>query len=157
MLGDIIILKQLLIMVVFINKVEQKYLDSKYNSDTIHVYTPQQQPVEGKINVKIDTNNKSSGGKLDPNIHIENSNKIRNKKEITAVLNVVMKSPEFDPIIFTRSKESYVSEWIGHNRMYTLAGLIGKDSWRDSAEHVDLNNLENRMIIWDVLSSVTWG
>lgn len=74
----------------------------------------------------LDANNKNDKGEPDPNIHVENSNTIRNKKEISAVMNVVMSSPEFDPVVFTRSKDSYVSEWIGHNRMYDFAGLIGK-------------------------------
>ncbi len=78
------------------------------------------------------------------------------KDEIAAVIKVVMDSPKFDEEVFTRTKSSYVREWIGHNRMYDIAGIIGYDSWRKSAEHVDLNNLENRMIVWNILSEVTW-
>ncbi len=59
--------------------VKNEYLDNTYNSDTVNVYTPSEQPEEGKINVLVDVNN-ISNGKSDPNIHVENSHNIRKKR-----------------------------------------------------------------------------
>ena len=137
-------------------EVEEQYLDNKYNSDTVHIYTPQEKPAEGKINVLIDVNN-TNNGLLDPNIHVQDSHKIRNKKEISKVMDVIMSSPEYDTEIFFRTEESYVNEWIAHNRIYDIAGLLGKEDWKNSAEHVDLNNLESRTVLWDLLALPSWG
>lgn len=101
------------------------------------------------INVSIDKDHVNDKGKSDPNIKVYDSYKITNRAEIEAIVEIIQASSYFDPTIFTRSSSSYVNEWIGHSMVYSW-NL--NDSWNESAKDVDLNENENRMIIWDTLS-----
>ena len=83
------------------------------------------------INVSIDKDHVNDKGKSDPNIKVYDSYKITNRAEIEAIVEIIQASSYFDPTIFTRSSSSYVNE---------------------RAKDVDLNENENRMIIWDTLS-----
>ncbi len=129
---------------------QRKAAEQKYNQNTVNVYTPSSGKAEkGKVNVLIDKNNKNSAGQSDPNIHIENSYQITDSYEMEAILNVVIASPEYDSNVFPRTINSYIREWKGHNFMYN----ISSGSWKNRAMHVDLNNLEDKMIVWDVIST----
>ena len=63
---------------------------------------------------------------------------------------IVMSDDKFDSSIFTRSSQSYVAEWIGHNFMY---GLPLFNSLKARAADVDLNNRESRGLLWGIISA----
>lgn len=77
---------------------------------------------------------KEDPSKINPNIHIEDSYLITKKADQTAVLKVIMESPEFDRAVFTRSLESYRREWKGHNTAHTFIPFK-----RENTKDVDLN------------------
>ncbi|MBR3987926.1 MAG: hypothetical protein IKK10_01325 [Clostridia bacterium] len=97
------------------------------------------------VNVTINKEHINQQGESDPNIRIYNSNMIQDRKAQETILNIIIESPEFDPEVFTRSKESWLAEWRGHNAVF----IFGHASWRENTRHVDLNELEDRP--WDLI------
>jgi len=83
-------------------------------------------------------------GKSDPNITIEDSYRITSEKARSNVLDYIIASPEFDPNVFTRGKDVWMSEWAGHNYLYNYMGF---GFFRGSTGSVDLNEEEG--IPWE--------
>ena len=136
---------------------ERAAATAKYNNTNVDICSEGDKPEPGKIVVIINPSNVDKNGNPDPNIRICNSNKIRNRYEIEAIINVFMNAPEFDSEVFTRDKASYVNEWVAHNILYDFAEFIGSESMVESARHVDLNENENRQFIWWGISNFLGG
>ena len=87
-------------------------------------------------------------GKLDPNITIEDSYRITSEKARSNVLDYIIASPEFDPNVFTRGKDAWMNEWLGHNFLYHY------HVFRDNTASVDFN--ENEWIPWDIIDGYNY-
>ena len=77
------------------------------------------------------------------NTHIPDSYKCINTQIIGEYVLWIIENRKIRNYPITRSKESYVREWIGHNRLYQL-GLFKKHT-----ESVDLN--ENNSILEEII------
>ena len=132
---------------------QKKQAENKYNYDLERARTNynesnvsinnNMEPEQAIIQVTIAPDYEKNG-KKDPVINIKDSYKVKTKAEKQAILEVVMASPEFDSTIFTRGMESWLSEWAGHNDLYSIA------SWTPLGKNladVDLN--EEEIIPWD--------
>ncbi len=120
-----------------IYNIQKEEAKKVYNKNTVGINNNIKDPV---VSVTIDYNNKRDG-KIDPNIHIQDSYKIKTKAEQEVILEVIMNSQEFNSSIFTRGKSQWLSEWAGHNALYEA------NIFRDRTGSVDLNELE--WIRWD--------
>jgi RHS repeat-associated protein len=90
----------------------------KYNYDTVSINNRDPSaPIQVTINPKHE--DKEKKGKINPNIQIKNSYEITTRSERRAIMETIMASPEFDTSVFTRSRNSYLREWNGHNRFYS--------------------------------------
>ena len=112
------------------NAAKDKYNESTVGINGLNPDAPVQVTIDPKHPDRLDST------KTNPNITIEDSYKVKSKYEMEAILTVVKNSPEFDADVFTRSMNSYISEWKGHNALYTLDvfGII-----RSRTGGVDLN------------------
>jgi len=96
-----------------------------------------------QVHVTIAPDHVNKSGKSDPNITINDSYKVKGKKNRSDILDIIIASPEFDPNVFTRGKDAWMNEWIGHNFLYFYHIRRGNTS------PVDLN--ENEVIPWDLI------
>ena len=126
-----------------INKQAQEDARKKYNKQTVNVIIAGEAMKDNAINVQLD----GAG-----NIRIWDSYKIINRFEMEAVMDVVMEDEKFDPNIYTRTRNSYVNEWMGHSQLYPALDALGLESWAKSAEHVDLES--DQSIVWKAFWTV---
>ena len=76
----------------------------------------------------------------------------KSQYEKEAILDVIINSDEYDPSVFTRSKDDYLTEWNAHNNFYAMFSWT---PWGDNAKDVDLNELDRgKQIVWDILGYV---
>ena len=124
----------------------------KYNENTVNVYeTGVGSPQQDKVNIEIMPNNIKPGtDKPDPNILVHDSYLIEDKYEIEAIVDVIMSNELYDSAVFTRTKDSYIGEWVAHNIFYNLSGwdLFGL---QDRFASADLNERDG-WIKWEFLA-----
>jgi len=72
------------------------------------------------LKVTIDPKNLNSNGMLDPNISIVGSHLLTDRYDQEMAMDIIMRSKFFDSTIFTKSKQKYISEWRGHNALYSI-------------------------------------
>ena len=82
------------------------------------------------------------------NTHVEDSYLIKNRKSIRNEVDWIKTIRKARKLPVTRTDNSYVREWIGHNRLYELG--IKKDHTRS----VDLNENNGILeeLLWMILS-----
>ena len=118
---------------------KKKEAAKKYNPSTVNVCISEAQlDPNALVNVKMDGEN---------NFRIWDSYKIRDWYEMSAVLDAVMENWQFDPNIYSRTKDSYMREWIAHNRAYDVLTALNIESLIDNVAHVDLNTDENKFLL----------
>ena len=121
----------------------------KYNEDTVSINGSDP---SAPVQVTIDPDNTKANDIIDPDIRIEDSYKIKSQYEKEAILDVIINSDEYDPSVFTRSKDDYLTEWNAHNNFYAMFSWT---PWGDNAKDVDLNELDRgKQIVWDILGYV---
>ncbi len=132
--------------------------DVSYTSEEPPVYIPEKNydvnvyiTGEGsndpdKINVELMPNH-IDDGKPNPNIRIHDSYKIRDTNQQKMIMQIVMSSPLYDNTVFTRTCNSYITEWKIHNVLYDL--VFFSDELRDRFGTADLDEEELWMVTWD--------
>ena len=79
---------------------------------------------------------------LDPDMHIHNSSKIKNLKQMNEIISIIEDYENKYPSSWNRTHKSMINEWIIHNISYEFGYNI------DSSKSVDLNNSdENKYIL----------
>lgn len=83
--------------------------------------------------------------------HIENSFKVRNRESITRALKYIHKTDEYkklERLGFSRTMQSQINEWIGHNVLYEHGFM------QERTKSVDINQNETtiRRIGYTLLS-----
>lgn len=71
---------------------------------------------------------------LDPDMHINNSSKIKKLKQMNEIISIIEDYEEKYPSSWDRTHKSMINEWIIHNISYEFGYNI------DSSKSVDLNN-----------------
>ena len=66
-----------------------------------------------------------------------------------AVMDVVIEDEKFDPNIYTRTKDSYLDEWMGHSLAYYGFDALGLDYFAGRAKDVDLES--DQSIVWKII------
>ena len=97
-----------------------------------------------KVNVTIDPN-AIRNGNLNPNIQITDSYLITSRVDRSAILDIIIASPQFDSAVFKRGKKSWMYEWHGHNLLHSL-GIFPANT-----ATVDFD--ERNWIPWDIIAS----
>ena len=116
---------------------KKKEAAKKYNPSTVNVCISEAQlDPNALVNVQMDGEN---------NFRIWDSYKIRDWYEMSAVLDAVMENWQFDPNIYSRTKDSYMREWVAHNRLYDFYTAIDNKEKIYSTQHVDLNTDESKL------------
>ena len=75
---------------------------------------------------------------LNPDMAICDSHKIRDKKFMNEIIDLLLEYEKENPSNWNRTKESMINEWIMHNISYDL------DFKRESTERVDLDNKDEK-------------
>ena len=88
--------------------------------------------------------NHKSGNKPNPNIKIYDSYKIRSTVDQRKILDIIMSDSNFDRAVFTRTQNSFITEWKIHNCAYDVAFF--SPYFQDKFGTVDLD--ENEMPIF---------
>lgn len=83
------------------------------------------------------------------NTHIPNSYLVNNKDTISAYVDWIIDFRKAMKYTVSRSKESYIREWLGHNKLYEL-GL-----YKSHTKDVDLN--ENNSVIEELIWLIIGG
>ena len=84
------------------------------------------------------------------NTHIEDSYKIQDREAIEKEVDYIMEVREAMRYPVRKSSESYVREWVGHNRLYNIDK---KGRWRSHTKDVDLDEPSSLLneLIWLIL------
>ena len=97
--------------------------DSKITADDLNINGNNP---NGKIKVKIDNDY----------IKIYDSYKYENKEDMKKILEIIMSTEYYQDYGFSRSLNSYLSEWNAHNFAYSV---YKKGDWGEQTRSVDLN------------------
>lgn len=84
------------------------------------------------------------------NTHIKNSYMLKTRKIIREETIRIMDERKKKGYNVSRSIDSYVREWIGHNRLYKLG--ICKDRTRDADLEENVNLFKN--LVWLILGGI---
>lgn len=124
----------------------KKYVPKTYAKDDVNIYIQGDgSNITGKINVELIPNNKKNGNQ-NPNIRIHDSYKIRDTSEQRKIIEIIMSNSNFDSHLYTRTKNSYITEWKAHNFLYDLTYFNNYLQNRFGTADLD----EKEVIAWDI-------
>ena len=126
---------------------KKKPESSTYSKKDVNIYVSGKGgKIESKVNVELMPNHKS-GNKPNPNIKIYDSYKIRSTVDQRKILDIIMSDSNFDRAVFTRTQNSFITEWKIHNRAYDIAFF--SPYLQDRFGTVDLDENEMSIFRWD--------